>query len=94
MTNDNEKPTGNDRQYPVTEVAGHPPVDLEDFVGATTVTVQSQDAEYRLVGAGARDDDVVVFQQKEVDSAADDGATWTILENGRGDIVAEPDASD
>jgi hypothetical protein len=33
-----------------TEVAGHPPTGLDDLIGATTVTVETADHEYRLSG--------------------------------------------
>jgi hypothetical protein len=34
----------------VTDVAGHVPVVLNDFIGATTVSVTSDDQEYRIRG--------------------------------------------
>src|SRR6478752_3602109 len=42
--------------YTVIDVAGHVPVVLNDFIGATTVSVTSDDQEYRLRGAGRRED--------------------------------------
>ena len=40
-------------------VAGRDSVTLDDFVGATTVTVADGARTHRLMGAGLRDDDAV-----------------------------------
>ena len=79
--------------YTVTDVAGHAPVVLDDFVGATTVSVKGDDREYRLRGAGRRDGQAVKFHEKEPASAASETPVWKIIELADGNIVAEPPAS-
>ena len=79
--------------YTVTDVAGHAPVVLDDFVGATTVSVKAHDREYRLRGAGRRHGQAVEFHEKEPASAAAETPVWKIIEQGDGNIVAEPPAS-
>ena len=81
------------KPYIVTDVAGHVPVVLDDFVGATTVLVTGDDREYRLRGAGRRDGQVVEFCEKEPASAAGEAPVWKIIEQGEGRMVAEPPAS-
>jgi hypothetical protein len=77
----------------VTDVAGHVPVVLNDFIGATTVSVKSDDQEYRLRGAGTREGLAVEFYDKEPASADAEPTVWTITEQGDGSMVAEPPAS-
>ena len=89
MTKRDESSDHSDAAYPVRKVAGHPPQGLDDVVGATTVTVEHDGREYRLRGTGSRGDDGVLFQQKEVGSASDDGPTWTIRADESG-LIAEP----
>ena len=79
--------------YTVTDVAGHAPVVLDDFVGATTVSVKVHDREYRLRGAGRRHGQAVEFHEKEPASAAAETPVWKITEQSEGNIVAEPPAS-
>ena len=77
----------------MTDVAGHVPVVLDDFVGATTVSVKRDDQEYRLRGTGRRAGRAVEFQETEPASAADETPVWKIIEQADGNIVAEPPAS-
>ncbi len=76
--------------YQVTEVAGAAPAGLDDVVGATTVTVARDGREYRLVGTGVADGDVVLFHHKDIGSAADDFLVWSIVVDGDGQLVAHP----
>ena len=93
MTEPVAEPVAPAKPYTVTDVAGHVPVVLDDFVGATTVSVASDDREYRLRGAGRRDGQVVEFHEKEPCSAAGEAPVWRIIERGEGRIVAEPPTS-
>ena len=77
----------------VTDVAGHVPVVLNDFIGATTVSVQSDDQEYRLRGTGRREGPAVEFHDKEPASADAEPKVWTITDQGDGHMVAEPPAN-
>jgi hypothetical protein len=79
--------------YTVTDVGGHVPVLLDDFVGATTVSVKGDDREYRLRGAGRKVGRAVEFHEKEPASAAAETPVWMIIEERDGNIVAEPPAS-
>jgi hypothetical protein len=79
--------------YTVTDVGGHVPLVLDDFVGATTVSVKNDDREYRLRGSGRRDGPAVEFHEKEPASAAAETPVWKIVVQGNGNIVAEPPAS-
>jgi hypothetical protein len=81
------------KPYTVTDVAGHVPVVLDDFVGANTVSLKRDDQEYRLRGTGRREGQAVEFQEAEPASAAVENPVWKIVEQGDGDIVAEPPAS-
>ena len=76
--------------YTVTEVAGHVPVVLNDFIGATTVSLKGDDQECRLRGSGRRAGLSVEFHEKEPASADVDTLVWKILDKGDGLIVAEP----
>lgn len=80
--------------YRVTEVAGHPPASLEDFVGATTVTVENHGREDQLLGTGVRDEQTVLFHERETGSARDTDPVWTFTDQGGGDIAAEPPTPD
>lgn len=66
--------------YPVTLVAGHEPAALDDFVGATTLTVRGADGENELVGSGLRDGAAVQFRERQPSSAADDAPVWEIVD--------------
>ncbi len=90
MTDDNGKLHGNSPLYRVIEVAGHPPVGLDDLIGATTVTVEHEGHEYRLIGAGEKHDQTVLFHQKETSSALDTGPVWTMTDRGNGGLTAQP----
>lgn len=50
--------------YTVTEVAGRPPVSLDDFVGDTDFTAVRQDQQCGVSGCGSKDDAVVRFHEK------------------------------
>ena len=93
MTEPVAEPVARAKPYTVTDVAGHVPVVLDDFVGATTLSVASDDREYRLRGAGRRDGQVVEFHEKEPCSAAGEAPVWRLIERGEGRIVAEPPTS-
>ncbi len=79
-----------DAPYIVQEVAGRPPTGLDDVVGATTLTVTRTGEQYRLVGAGVRQDDVVLFHQRDIGSATEDFLVWSIADRGDGNLVARP----
>ena len=89
MTEPVAEPVAPAKPYTVTDVAGHVPVVLDDFVGATTVLVAGDDHEYRLRGAGRMDGQVVEFYEKEPASAAAEAPVW-IIERSEGRIIAEP----
>ncbi len=75
-------PTDTERTYDVTAVGGQRPTDLDDIVGATTIGLQTADGEALLRGTGAKVEGRVVFHDRELDSAHDDGPTWTITAEG------------
>jgi hypothetical protein len=72
----------------VTEVGGHPPTGLDDLIGATTVAVEIDGREFRLIGAGVKYDQIVLFQQKDAGSALDTGPVWTMTDTGDGWLSA------
>ena len=72
----------------VTEVGGHPPTGLDDLIGATTDTVEIGGHDYRLIGAGVKHGQLVLFQQKEAGSALDTGPVWTMTDTGDGWLSA------
>jgi len=72
----------------VMEVGGHPPTGLDDLIGATTVTVEIDGHEYRLIGAGVKHDQIVLFQQQDAGSALDIGPVWTMTDIGDGWLSA------
>jgi hypothetical protein len=86
VTNNNEDGFG--PLYRVIEVAGHPPVGLDDLIGATTVTVEHEGHEYRLIGTGVKQGQIVRFYQKEIGSALDIGPVWTLADNGKDGLSA------
>ena len=77
------------RAFAVDSVGGHQPRRLEDFVGATTVSLRAGDHEVSLVGTGVEDDRTVQFSEKELASAEDGSATWRITSAHRDRFLAE-----
>ncbi len=94
MTDSNGELDGNSRLYRVILVAGHPPVGLDDLIGATSVTVEHEGHEYRLIGTGVKHDQIVLFYQKETGSALDTGPVWTMTNHADGGLTACPPTSD
>jgi hypothetical protein len=94
MTDDNGELDGNSRLYRVILVAGHPPVGLDDLIGATSVTVEHKGHEYRLIGTGVEHDQIVLFYQKETGSALDTGPVWTMTDHADGGLTARPPIPD
>ena len=90
MTSEINQPENDPTQYPVTEVGGHDPASLDDFVGATTVTVDNNGHRHDLLGAGARAGQSVLFFPRDGASVEEQDAVWTISEQGSGNIVAQP----
>jgi len=90
VTNDDEVLNGNGPLYRVIEVAGHPPVGLDELIGATTVTLEHEGHEYRMIGTGVKHDQNVWFHQKEAGSALDSGPVWRLTDNGVGGLSAQP----
>jgi hypothetical protein len=90
VTNDSEKLDGYGPLYRVKEVAGHPPGGLDDLIGATTVTVEHERHEYRLIGTGVKVDQTVRFHEKEAGSALDTGPVWMLTDDGAGGLSAQP----
>lgn len=80
--------------YRVTGVAGRQPVSLEDFVGATTLTVEHQGHEDQLIGTGVKEQQSVHFYEKESGSAVATESVWTLTDEGDGTIAAEPPSPD
>jgi len=76
--------------YPVTEVGGHDPASLDDFVGATTVTVENHGHRHDLLGAGTKEGQSVLFFSRDEVSVGEEEAVWRISEQSTGKIVAQP----
>ena len=90
MTSEIDLPKNDPSVYPVAEVAGHQPGSLDDFVGATTVTVENHGNRHDLVGAGARAGQSVLFYPRDEMSVGEVPGVWKISEQSTGDIVAQP----
>ena len=90
MTNDSEELDDHGPLYRVIDVAGNPPLGLNDLIGATTVTVEHEGHEYRLIGTGVKHDRIVLFHQKETGSALDSGPVWTMTDHADGGLTARP----
>ena len=80
--------------YPVTAVAGREPATVDDFIGATTVTVRDATGHHDLKGAGTRNGPAVQFREKQLSSAAEDMPVWEIIPQGEGGMGARPASSD
>jgi len=80
--------------YRVTEVAGRLPARLEDFIGATTVTVGKHGHANFLIGTGVKDGQAVLFHEKETGSAPDSDPMWIFTDLGGGVTVAQPPVPD
>jgi len=89
MTSEIDQPENDPNLYPVTEVGGHDPASLDDFVGATTVTVDNNGHQHDLLGAGAKIGQSVIFFPRDGGSVEQD-AVWAISEQSTGNIVAQP----
>jgi len=91
---DDEEVDTSGPSYRVTEVAGRPPVSLEDFIGATTVTVEKHGHADFLIGTGVKDGRAVLFHEKETRSARDSDPVWIFTDLGGGVIAAQPPVPD
>ena len=95
MTSGIDEPEDVPTLYPVAEVAGHDPASLDDFLGATTVTVETHGRRQDLLGAGTRAGQSVLFFPRDEVSVGEEVAVWRISEESTGHIVAQPsDQSD
>jgi hypothetical protein len=94
MTPNDEEELDPERSCRVVEVAGHPPVDINELIGATTVTVVADGHECRLIGTGVKSNKSVLFYQKEAGSAVEAGSVWTMTDGGSGDIAARPPSTE
>ena len=83
-------PDNDPNVYPVAKVAGHDPANLDDFVGATTVTVENHGHRLDLLGAGTRAGQSVLFYPRDEMSVGEVPGVWKISEQSTGDIVAQP----
>jgi hypothetical protein len=90
MTSGIDQPADDPTGYPVAEVGGHNPASLDDFVGATTVTVDNHGQRHDLLGAGTRAGQSVLFFPKDDGFVGEEDAVWTISEQSTGNIVAQP----
>ena len=78
------------KAYPVTAIAGHEPAALDDCVGATTLTVRGPSGDHELVGAGARNGEVIKFRERQLASAAADMPVWEIVADDDARVSARP----
>ena len=92
MTSGIDQPEDDPTLYSVAEVAGHDPASLDDFVGATTVTVENHGHRHDLLGAGTRAGQSVLFFPRDDVSVGEGDAVWRISEQKTGHIVAQPSA--
>jgi len=76
--------------YPVTAVAGHEPAALDDCVGATTLTLRGPSGDHEVVGAGARNGEVIQFRERQHSSAAADMPVSEIVADGDARVSARP----
>ena len=77
--------------YPITDIDGHQPRGLTDFIGAVTISVAVAGTSRRLGGVGDLTDRGVQFHQQHTSDVTDtDGAVWAITEDGGGTFWAEP----
>ena len=75
-------------------VAGHLPGGLDDFIGATTVTVRSGDHEESLAGTGVTHHGTVQFIEKDLSSADDHPSTWRVVRPDNARFAMEPATDD
>lgn len=64
--------------YKVTEVGGHVPADLDDFVEHSEFVLQGSTGQHLIAGEGTRHDDTVRFHEKAEHGAGKDVRVWTI----------------
>lgn len=76
--------------YPITDIDGHQPRGLTDFIGAVTISVAVAGTSRRLGGVGDLTDRGVQFQQHAADVNGTDVGVWAIAEDGDGTFWAEP----
>jgi hypothetical protein len=81
-----------EQTYPVNLVAGHVPRRLDEFLGATTVTVRSGDHEKSLAGTGVVHRGTVEFIEKDLASADDHPSTWRVVRPNAAQFTMEPAA--
>ena len=93
MSHTNKESVKATEVFTVTAVAGHEPAALDDFVGATTLTVRGAHGEHQLIGAGARDGEAIQFRERQLASAADDMPVWEIVASGDA-LSARPSSRD
>ena len=78
--------------YPVGEVKGRCPANLDDFIGVASFTVTRGGLTYRVFGTGEKGAGVVRFRQQDLGWDGRDIRTWLIIATATG-IVATPDAA-
>ena len=64
MTFPGDQPVASGQGYTVTEVDGHRPTDLSEFIGTTAITLLRDGHSRRLVGDGAATSGTIRFHQK------------------------------
>lgn len=75
--------------YPITEVDGHVPADLSDFLGETRFTLQQDALSLHVAGIGVQQSAKIRFHQKDLGPLGKDVRVWTITDNGYDGFVAE-----
>ena len=85
-----DDPVASGRNYNVTEVDGHQPEALSDFVGDTWLTMVRDGMSLRMIGDGNATGDGVRFYQKDPGPADRDVRVWVITDGGDGTFLAEP----
>ena len=73
----------------VTSVAGLAPSQIEEFVGETEFVIDRQGAEYMIRGCGVRDDNDVLFSEKDLEHDGKDMRIWQIWRGGEGYEAAQ-----
>lgn len=75
--------------YVVTEVEGHAPTTLEEFVGERTFVVERNGSTYEVAGAGSLVEGGVRFHEKVAGGHGKDVRVWRVTRSSEG-YSAEP----
>ena len=88
MTFSSAEPVASGRPYPVLDVSGATPLELEQFVGDAVFTIDCDGTRAQVCGLGSANEPGVAFQEKDMAHDGKDVRIWQISQSGTAFIAA------